>query len=93
MESWHKINIAESDDSVKETMSAMLMFNGAESVVDQGQYLEVYLYSENKEALIDYISTQAIFCDSKVENEKVDISISLILDNFSFHYFYHQCCA
>ncbi len=71
MESWHKINIAESDDSVKETMSAMLMFNGAESVVDQGQYLEVYLYSENKEALIDYISTQAIFCDSKVENEKV----------------------
>jgi len=71
MESWHKITINESDADLKESMSAMLMYNGAESVVDQEDFIEVYLDSDNLDSLIEYISNQKIFSAHKLKVEKV----------------------
>lgn len=72
MISWYKVIIKIEDEVIKENMSAMLMFNGAESVVDQDDYLEVYLHQENKNSLLDYISNQAIFSPYKIKHEAVE---------------------
>ena len=71
MASWHKIIIPESDDAQKEIISALLMFNGADSVVDQDTFLEVYLNSDNLEAIESFINESEAINSNDITIEKV----------------------
>jgi len=71
MESWYKIIISNLGQTSKEVLSAMLMFNGAESVVDQDDFLEVYLHTDHKDSLLEFISGKEIFNSLTVKHENV----------------------
>lgn len=72
MEAWHKLIVDLKPDDDREIISSLLMFNGADSVVEQDDSLDVYLNSENLVLLQAFIKNNDYLSNLRYNVEQVE---------------------
>lgn len=72
MEVWHKMIVTIPDNDNREIVSSLLMFNGADSVVEHDNGLDVYINEDNLEDLKNFMLGHAFLNNYTHEFERIE---------------------